>query len=88
MGREIEIIDMHSETKKRIVLEGHEERIRSLALMSRKTKIIAKSKKFGNTEIYQNTDFLCSGGDDKQVRIWKIPPPLTMYQRQKDLEEA
>ena len=87
MGREIEIIDIHSESKARMVLEGHEERIRSLALMSRKTKIIAKSKKFGNSEIYQNTDFLISTGDDRCVRVWKIPPPLTTKQMQKIINE-
>jgi len=47
VGREIEIIDVHSETKGRILLEGHEERVRSLTMMSRKTKIIAKSKRVG-----------------------------------------
>lgn len=47
MGRDIEIVDIHSETKARLSLEGHEERIRSLTMMSRKSKIIAKSKRLG-----------------------------------------
>lgn len=42
-GLEIEIIDIHSEEKARLILEGHEERIRSLTMMSRKSKVIAKS---------------------------------------------
>lgn len=50
-GLEIEIIDIHNEEKPRMVLEGHEERIRSLALMSRKTKILAKSQRMGTQEI-------------------------------------
>jgi len=25
----------------------------------------------------QNTDFLMSTGDDIEIRIWKIPPPLS-----------
>lgn len=35
MGRDLQIIDIHSETKARIHLEGHDERIRSLTMMSR-----------------------------------------------------
>lgn len=31
----------------------------------------------GRQEIMQNTDFLISTGDDRQVRIWKLPPPLS-----------
>ena len=77
MGRDIKVIDIHSETKARINLEGHEERIRSLTMMSRKSKIIAKSKRMGRQEFMQNTDFLISTGDDRTVRIWKIPPPLS-----------
>lgn len=76
-GLEIEIIDVHSENKARLVLEGHQERIRSLTMMARRTKILAKSKTYGNSVIVQNTDFLISSGDDKTVKIWKIPPPLT-----------
>lgn len=45
--------------------------------MSRKTKVIARSKK-ATQEIIQNTDFILSSGDDKTVRIWKIPSPLTL----------
>lgn len=50
--------------------------------MARKTRIIAKSKN-GNEEIMQYTDFIISAGDDKQIRIWKIPPPL----KQKAIEQ-
>ena len=50
-GLEIEIVDMHSETKARLVLEGHTDRIRSLTMMSRRTKILAKSKSQGNSVI-------------------------------------
>jgi len=82
-GREIEVIDIHSDIKARIVLEGHEDRIRSLTMMSRRTKVIAKSKRRGRQEMMQNTDFLISTGDDRQVRIWKIPPPLTSKQQRK-----
>ena len=46
-------------------------------MMSRKTKIIVRNKREGTKEILQNTDFLISTGDDKTVRIWKIPPPLS-----------
>ncbi len=45
VGRDIEIIDIHSETKARMILEGHDDRIRSLTMMSRKSKIVAKSKR-------------------------------------------
>lgn len=76
-GTTIEMIDIHSELKPRLILEGHTERIRSLTMMSRKTRILAKSKTRGRQEILQNTDFLISTGDDKSVRIWKIPPPLS-----------
>jgi len=47
-GLEIEIIDVHSENKARLVLEGHEQRVRSLTIMSRRTKILAKSRRQGN----------------------------------------
>jgi hypothetical protein len=50
--------------------------------MARKTKILAKSK-HGIEEIMQFTDFILSSGDDKQIRIWKIPPPL----KQKAIEQ-
>lgn len=86
IGNEIEVVDIHSEEKARIVLEGHSERIRSLTMMSRKTKIIAKSRIAGRQEIMQNTDFLISTGDDKSVRIWKIPPPLSTRQMRKLVE--
>ena len=46
-GKDIEVVDIHSETKAKIVLEGHQERIRSLTMMSRKTKVVAKSKRMG-----------------------------------------
>lgn len=65
VGRDIEIIDIHSETKARMILEGHEERIRSLTMMSRKSKIVAKSKRQGRQEFNQNTDFIISTGDDR-----------------------
>lgn len=52
-------------------------------MMSRKTKIIAKSKHLGEREIFLNTDFIISSGDDKTVRIWKIPPPLSSKQMKK-----
>jgi WD40 repeat protein len=82
-GLEIEIIDIHSENKARLVLEGHQERIRSLTMMARRTKILAKSKTYGNSVVVQNTDFLISTGDDRTVRIWKIPPPLSTKQMRK-----
>lgn len=47
-GLEIEIIDVHNEDRGRLILEGHEERIRSLTMMARRTKILAKSKSYGN----------------------------------------
>lgn len=50
--------------------------------MSRKTRILAKSK-HGVETIMQYTDFIVSSGDDKQIRIWKIPPPL----KQKAIEQ-
>lgn len=65
VGRDIEIIDIHSETKARMILEGHEERIRALTMMSRKSKIVAKSKRQGRQEFMQNTDFIISTGDDR-----------------------
>jgi hypothetical protein len=50
-GLEIEIVDVHNEDKARMMLEGHEERIRSLTMMSRKTKIILRNKSEGTKEI-------------------------------------
>lgn len=47
-GLVIEVLDVHSEYKARMVLEGHTERIRSLTMMARRTKILAKSKTYGN----------------------------------------
>ena len=85
-GMEIEIVDVHSENKARLILEGHTERIRTLTMMSRKTKIIAKSKRIGKQEMIQNTDFLISSGDDRTIRIWKIPPPLSTKQMKKMAE--
>jgi len=54
--------------------------------MSRKTKIIAKGQQ-GTQELQQNTDFIMSTGDDMQVLVWKIPPPLTQKQAEKKMEE-
>lgn len=51
-GNEIEIFDIHNEDKARIILEGHTERIRTLTMMSRKTKIIMKSRRLGRQEIF------------------------------------
>lgn len=76
-GLEIEIIDIHSEEKARLILEGHTERIRSLAMMARKSRVIAKSKNKGTQVLNLNTDFLISVGDDKSCRIWRIPPPIS-----------
>lgn len=44
--------------------------------MPRKTKIIVKGPHIAD-EIYMNTDYIISAGDDLSVRIWKIPPPLS-----------
>jgi hypothetical protein len=44
-------VEIHSENKARLVLEGHEDRIRSLTMMARRTKILAKSRDFGNKVI-------------------------------------
>ena len=85
-GYEIEIIDIHNLKKPRLVLEGHTERIRSLTMMSKKTKIVAKSNRLGRQELQQNTDFLISTGDDRTVRIWKIPPPLSSHKMRKVAE--
>lgn len=50
-GLEIEVVDIHSETKARLVLSGHKDRIRSLAMMPRRTKILVKSRRYGNSII-------------------------------------
>lgn len=59
-------MNIHSDKEEdKIILEGHRDTIRSLTMMSRRVKIIAKSEKFGRSDIYQNTDFLISTGDDR-----------------------
>ena len=50
-GREIDIVDIHSLDKPRMSLDKHTARIRTMTMMSRKTKISARSKRLGKQEI-------------------------------------
>lgn len=46
-------MNIHSDKEEdKIILEGHRDTIRSLTMMSRRVKIIAKSEKFGRSDIY------------------------------------
>lgn len=72
MGTQLKVLDIRSAKDTGIIFDGHLDRVRSIAKVSKNMRVKKKIKgKWKNSK--QRHHFLISTGSDREIRVWMVP---------------
>ena len=66
-------MDIKGSKEAGVLYEGHEDRIRTLAKITRKVKAFAVKDGKKKKQILKDAHYIISAGSDMQIKIWKVP---------------
>jgi hypothetical protein len=72
-GKYIKALDIKGSKEAGIMYEGHEDRIRTLAKITRKVKAYAVKEGKKKKLVIKDAHYIISAGSDMQIKIWKVP---------------
>ena len=72
MGTQLKVFDIRSAKDTGLIFDGHVDRVRSLAKITKHIRVKRKTKGKWRTE-KQKHHFLISTGSDREIRVWMVP---------------
>ena len=75
IGSQLKVIDIKTAKDTGIIFDGHIDRVRSIAKISKTYKIKRKVKGVMKT-VKQRHHWIISTGSDKQIRVWAVPATI------------
>ena len=72
-GKLVKVLDIRGSHEAGLVFEGHEDRIRTLAKITKKVKAYAIRPGKKKKGVVKDSHFVISAGSDLTIRIWKVP---------------
>ena len=72
-GKYIKVLDIKGSKEAGLYYEGHEDRIRTLAKITKKVKAYKVREGKKKKPIVKDAHYIISAGSDMQIRIWRVP---------------
>lgn len=75
-GKYIKVMDIKGSKEAGIMYEGHTDRIRTMAKITKKVKAYSIKPGKKKKPIIKDSHYIISSGSDLQIRIWRVPVVL------------